>query len=172
MKKERNDLVGGLVLVGLGVVFLIGRFFKFDGLPTALLILGGLALMFGVAGMVTRESGYFVPSGILGGIGLGIGLMSIPLSINNGDAEGALFLLGFAAGWVAIVGLTAVFSNRTQWWPIIPGGIMAIIGGSLLVGEVGISLLEGVGNYWPVILIVIGVYVIVEQFFGKGQKAG
>ena len=74
-----------------------------------------------------------IPGGVLTGIGLGILAMQVPVQFPAVD-QNSIFLLCFALGWFLITLLTALFAS-TQWWALIPGGIMALIGGSLLIAN-------------------------------------
>jgi hypothetical protein len=119
--KLNEKLVWGVLLVGLGILFLAGRFFNLDSfiLPIIAAVLIG-------AGIVTRHAGPMTPGGILAGISLGTFAMNLPMV--QGDAEGGVFLLSFALGWYSIVLLSALFTQETQWWAIVPAGIMGGIG--------------------------------------------
>ncbi|MGQ9482705.1 hypothetical protein [Chloroflexus sp.] len=84
----------GITLIAIGVVLLLGNVID-TGLP----ILPALAIIFTAftaVGIRTRCSGWFIPAGILGGIGLGAILTDVlPLAE---EAESGVFLLSFAVG--------------------------------------------------------------------------
>lgn len=159
MNNKRNDIIGGILLVLFGLLALIGQFVNFGEL-VGLLIVPGIGFIFLIAGIVARQPGFLIPGGILSGIGAGILLIEGPFAHVNGDAEGGIFLLAFAAGWVLITVTTAVFSKQTHWWPLIPGSILALIGGGLLTGGIMHNMLEIVGKIWPIFLILGGIYVL------------
>jgi predicted membrane protein len=71
-----------------------------------------------------------------------------------------VFLVVFGLGWFLIVLLTAVFTNQTQWWALIPGGIIGFVGLAILFGGVFMKTLTAVSFLWPVVLIIVGVYVL------------
>ena len=81
----------------------------------------------------------------------------------NGTTQAGLFLLAFAGGWFLITVLTAVFTRHTQWWALIPGAIMALVGGGLVVGGAALNVLELVGRGWPLILVALGLAIIVRR---------
>lgn len=157
--KRRDSVVLGVVLVVVGALFLLGQV-----LDVGLLILPLLAVAFLVAGIVTRAAGWFVPTGIVGGIGLSVVMME--RSTLSGDGEGAVFLLNFALGWASITLLARVFSGETVRWPLIPAGVLALLGGGLLAGDKGQRVLElvfTVGGYaWPIALVVAGVTMLLK----------
>jgi len=77
-----------------------------------------------------------------------------PVADQNG-----VFLLCFALGWFLITLLTAL-STCTQWWALIPGGIMALIGGAILVTNGAFRWLD-LNLVYAAILIVIGLVLLV-----------
>jgi hypothetical protein len=153
----RDRTIVGALLVGLGLFFGLAQFIN-----VGTLVLPFLATAFLVVGFATRSSGWFIPGGILAGISGGVYLLEsgwIPEAV-----EGGAFLLVFAAGWVLIAGLSRLFTREAHDWALIPGGIMAVIGGLVLLGEQGVrwlDLLFTVFNFtWPLALIGVGIYLI------------
>jgi hypothetical protein len=160
VKQMPKQAVGGVVLIALGVLFLIGQFVQTTWYGQ--LMLGVLAVGFLATGLLTRNSGWLVPGGILGGLSLGIALQNLVVDVSD-ERKAAIFLLCFAAGWVLMT-LLSLVTTRIQWWPLIPGGIMALIGGGLFIGGAAITVLQFVGSYgWPLILIAIGIAIIVRR---------
>ena len=154
---KRNHLAWGIVLVGLGLWMLVSNLTGWD-LGAAFPL--GLGLIFLVWGSVTRKLGLLIPGGILSGIGAGALLVSGPFSGLEGEAEGGLFMLSFAVGWALITLTSALFIRKVAWWPLIPGGIMAFIGGALLIGGPALEVLTYLGQGWPIALIAVGLYLI------------
>lgn len=158
---KNKSVFSGLGLIVLGAVFMVSQFVEIDGrffLPL-------LGLGFIGWSVLSRTQGLLIPGGILSGIGLGVVLAESAWAVRlEGDLEGSLFLLGFAAGWVSIVVLTKLFFNEFQWWPLIPGGIMALIGVGILTDGVLLETVGSIGKMWPLILIAIGVSSVWKQF--------
>ena len=71
--------------------------------------------------------------------------------------------MGFALGWFLITVLSKVFTQETQWWALIPGAIMALIGGGLMLGGAALNVLEFAGRWWPLILVALGLVIIVRR---------
>ncbi len=158
---RRSALVGGALLVAIRLLVLLAQTINIESL--GLLFLPALGGLFLVAGIVGRQAGFIIPGGILTGIGVGALLIqgsSVPLS---GTAQGGMFLLAFAGGWFLITFLTAAFTRCTQWWALIPGTIMALVGGALLMGGAALNLLEFAGRWWPLILVALGLVIIVRR---------
>jgi hypothetical protein len=78
-------------------------------------------------------------------------------------------MLSFALGWVLITVLTAVFTEETHWWALIPAAIMGLIGGTVLVGGFFETALTLLGKFWPVALIVLGASVLLQAVRGKAS---
>ena len=155
-----NRLFGGLFLIGLGLLVLAAQFIQAQWM--GLLILPLLSAGFLLWGLFARNSGLLVPGGILGGIGLGTYLTSGPFAEAGEQTQGGVFMLAFAAGWALVVLLSFVI-NRAQWWPLIPGGIMAVVGVALLAGGAGVMVLEWLGKLWPLVLVIIGAAMLLRR---------
>jgi hypothetical protein len=155
--KVNSGLIVGLVLILGGLLALAGQFVTISlGEYFGTLLLLGLGLIFMVAGILTREEGWFIPGGILTGLGAGVALMASPWAARLPGEAGGWFLLVFAAGWALIPIMTAIFGDETHWWALIPGGIIGLVGAAVLFGGVFIDALEWAGKLWPLALIVIG----------------
>lgn len=159
-KDRRNRIIGGVALVLFGLIALVAQFIDLEWV--GLLILPALSLIFLAWGIITRQSGLFIPAGILGGIGAGTLLITSGFDWTD-DAEGGVFLLAFALGWVAIPILSTIFTDENHWWALIPAAILGLVGAALLFGGVAFSALELAGRFWPVILIIIGFVILLRR---------
>ncbi|MEF3274330.1 MAG: hypothetical protein K6356_08005 [Chloroflexus sp.] len=158
--EQRERSIAGMVLIAIGITLLLGYVIN-----SGLVVLPLMAMTFAIVGIRTHSSGWFIPAGILAGIGLGAALIeTLPLTE---DWEGAIFLLSFAAGWTSIPLLSALFANERVWWPFIPGGVMALTGLLILIGESGMTLLDLIFNQagwvWPLVLIGIGLVLLLRR---------
>ena len=155
---RRGRIFTGLAMIAFGAIWLLNEFFSFN---TGHLVLPALAAIFLVWGIVTRSAGLLIPGGILGGVGTGVLLM------NNLALEGAghpgVFLLSLAAGFAAITLLSAVFTDETMWWALIPAGFIAVVGSGLLIGGPALEVLSFLGRYWPVVPIIIGLSLLFRK---------
>lgn len=160
-KHNREGLAWGLVLVLIGIVALAGQFVEFSWPDSwGVFFLAGLGAILLILGIVKREAGWIIPGGIISGIGWGIVAIEGPTNLFSGLEDGGVFMLSFAAGWVLITLLTAVFTDETHWWALIPGGIMALIGATVLWGGLFTNILELLGKLWPLALIIAGIGVL------------
>ena len=155
-----HRIAAGVILVLFGAATLLQRWLDIGNYIVILLGLGML-----IWGSVSRRSGWIIPGGVLTGIGLGILAMQDPWQFPVADQSG-VFLVCFALGWFLITLLTALFTC-TQLWALIPGGIMALIGGGILVTNGTIRWMD-LNLVYAVILIVIGLILLVTR--GRVKK--
>lgn len=104
-----------------------------------------------------------IPGGIMSGIGAFNVLVSGPFATLNDDAQGGLFLLMFAAGWVIVAVGVSVFTRTAVWWPLIPGTIMGLVGVAVLFGGAWVLALEFVGAWWPLGLVALGALLLARR---------
>ena len=157
----RNRVIAGAALILIGALVLIGQVTQSTQL--ALLVPAMLGVIFLAWGLITRTFGLVIPGSILVGVGLGTYLITGPYSTMEGEAQGGLFMVAFAAGWLLMCLLSPLTSSGFQWWPLIPGAIIGAIGAALLSGGFGIQLLQIIGYGWPLILVGIGIYLLVKR---------
>jgi hypothetical protein len=159
--KKKNDYTGGLILIGIGVLFLIGQFVNLEN--WGLLFLPALGALFLLWGILAKEGGLMVPGGIISGIGWGS--YAIAGELMPGVDDGGIFMIIFGLGFMSIALFSALFAKETHWWALIPGGIISFIGVAIMFGGVFLGAVELAGQFWPVVLILVGLYVII-----KGSK--
>lgn len=158
----RNRAVAGAALIIIGAVALIAQFA--DSVTVAMLVMPTLALIFLIWGLVTRTFGLIIPGGILAGLGLGTYLtIAGPLAGVEEPSMGGIILVCFAGGWLLISLLSPLTGERFQWWPLIPGGILGIIGLILLGGGPALQVLKVIGYAWPLALVALGIYLLVKR---------
>ncbi len=159
-QQNRGRLIGGALMIGIGLYLLVAQFVQSEWM--GLLIMPGLGLAFVLGGLIGRNAGLLVPGGILSGLGAGAYLVAEPFAAASEMAQGGLFLLAFAGGWALIV-LLSWFIGQRVLWPLIPGGILAVIGALLLGGGTGLQILEWAGRLWPVALVLGGLAVLFRR---------
>lgn len=145
--------VQGLVLIVVGVVLLLAtRAFPIG--DQNVLIVGALLL---VAYAFTGRYGLLVPAGILTGLGAGIAARDWV------GADRAPVLLGLGVGFlfVYVVDLARSGRQAAEWWPLVPGGILVAVG--LLQIVRGSGILQAVAAWWPALLILLGVWLLVRR---------
>ncbi len=161
IRSTRGPLTGGIILIAIGILALLSQLDIFADI--GMFFVPALGIIFLAWGLLTRTFGLIIPGGILGGIGLGIVLMEGPLAGLAEPAQGATFLLAFAAGWALISLLSKFTAGAFQWWPLIPAAVLGLIGGLLVAGETGLQVLKVIGYAWPVALIAAGAWIILRK---------
>ena len=164
--KRREGITGGIILVIIGIMVLIGQLVD-TGWLGALIPLG-LGVIFMTWGILTREAGLMIPGGILSGVGLGVALIGTPLGdlallAPLAENEGAAFMGAFALGWFSITAASALFARETMWWALIPGAVFALIAAGIGLGGLFMTAVAILGRFWPVLLILIGLYIVGKQ---------
>lgn len=155
---KRSRYAGGAVLIILGVSLLIGPLtgwrFSWMALPT-------MAAVFLTWGLIIRSFGLLIPGGILAGIALGVTLTQNMADYAGSPANGALFLLCFVAGWALISLLSPFTTTGFRWWPLIPGAVLALVGGALATNQP--LLLNWLSYLGPLTLIGIGAWLVLRK---------
>jgi hypothetical protein len=151
-----HQIAGGVILILAGVAFLLTLWLDISMYVVLMIGVGMLAL-----GIFSRSNGWIIPGGVLSGIGLGILVFEGPWKLPLADQpRSGIFLLCFAFGWFVITLLSGLVNRKTLWWPLIPGGIMALLGGIIwLVSDwtkvqVASTIIESGA------LILIGIYLL------------
>jgi hypothetical protein len=157
---RNHRMAAGIILIVFGAASLLQRWLNIGNYVVLLLGMGMLTW-----GSISRRTGWIIPGGVLTGIGLGILAEEGHWFLITADQSG-VFLVCFAFGWFLITLLTALFTC-TQWWALIPGGIMAVIGGSILVTN-GAVRWEDLNLVYAIALLIIGLFLIAYK--GRPKK--
>ncbi|MBN1485570.1 MAG: hypothetical protein JXA37_12705 [Chloroflexia bacterium] len=134
MKQRQWILVIGILLIASGVLFLLGELNWLSFLGTLIpLFWGGIfvvgATLFLNVFLRDREQWWaIIPAGVLASLGATILTSQIPFL---DTFSGFVFLGGMGATFLIVY-----LFNRQHWWALIPGGILALLAGVVLVGEI------------------------------------
>lgn len=147
--RDRDPLIGGLVLIAIGALLLAGNWVP--GVATLIPLAVGIVLL--VLFVARRQFGLLVAGCIVSGVGVGVALASR----TGGTDAGALVLLSMAGGFASIW-LVARLAELPEpaAWSLVPAAILGSIGALLLVGIDGVAI----GDWWPLVLVALGVLVI------------
>lgn len=157
-ESQPNDRwASGIVLIGIGVLVLVVNLVKSETL--AMLVLPLLGIAFLAWAFFSRRFPLVIPGSILLGLGVGV-LLASQMTTTTDEPKGGVVVLGLAAGFLAIALLSPLFEKARAWWALIPAAILALVGGALMLGDQGIRFLEVVGQWWPLILVAVGLYVL------------
>lgn len=165
MSNRRGSLIPGLVLICLGLMLLAGRleweFLRWRNIYPLILIAVGLASAYSIRGRGHRD-GVFVSVFLLS-IGAFFVLRNygfVPYLYI--EEVWPIFLVAAGLGFVAIF-----LFVPSEWRLLIPGSALLLFGVLLLARELGYLRIYRLSEYWPVILVAIGLSV-----FFKGLKQG
>ncbi|MDR3577388.1 MAG: hypothetical protein P4L50_26295 [Anaerolineaceae bacterium] len=142
----------------LGACFLFTRLRVVD---FALYLSLGLGLAMLAWGMARRLFGLVIPGCLVIGAGSGVFLAwGYSIEVNE-LAKTGLLLVCFALAWLLITICSKVITEKFVWWPLIPGGVIAMVGWGLYIGGNPGNAVNFIGNTTSVGLILFGLYLLV-----------
>lgn len=157
-KRGGQRLFLGLVLLAVGAALLLARMHVVASGPAILLAVGVALALWGV---LQRRLGPLVPGCVL--LGLGAGMF---LGDRGVEALGMVrwHVLGLGFGFVLIFLLALVLGLGSQVWALVVGLVLCAVGFlPHLKGLVDPQVLVAVRTYWPVLLVVAGLYLVVKE---------
>lgn len=168
-KKTRSNIAFGLILILIGGWFLavqlvpdLGWFWEYVSWPVIIIGVGVFLLLLG---LILGEGGMAVPACIVGGIG---GLLYWQNATGNWESWSYAWAL--IPGFVGVgLMLSALLGEGGRedfrvgvWMSMISLIVFAILGNFF-----GLSMLA---TFWPILLIVFGVWILIQPLF-KSNKA-
>jgi UDP-N-acetylmuramyl pentapeptide phosphotransferase/UDP-N-acetylglucosamine-1-phosphate transferase len=160
--QPRSALIVGFVLVLIGGGALVSELLPdYDRYVPLLVGLGLLAVF-----LMTRSYVALVFAAILTGIGAGL-LVADLLPGTEDDGPGAV--LGLAFGFLGIWAVSWLLRLKEHhFWPLIPGGILALVGTGLVL-----DLFETDASKWviPAVVVTIGVLVMAFGFLRMSRES-
>jgi len=155
-KKNAQKIFLGVILVLFGLVLIAARSINFG---VFVLLIPGVSML--IWGCFSKEAGWIIPGSIVSSIGVASYLITeTNLGKGNESSLGGTFLLIFALGFAMITLLTRIFTGKAHFWALIPGSIIALFGGLLLMGEKGNYLLEMSNYLWAGALVIVGLIIL------------
>jgi hypothetical protein len=165
--QRRTSVIGGLILIAVGVVLFLAQIlpgFRIDFSWPWIVI--GVGLFLFALGAAVGEPGMAVPATIVSGIG---GILTYQNATGNWES--------WAYAWTLIpgfVGLGIVLMNLLggKESPLKDGLTLMLISLIMLAvfgsffGALGLA-----GDYWPVLLILLGVVLLGRTFIGRGSES-
>jgi hypothetical protein len=126
-----------------------------------LLLLLGVSFL--IWGTIRKIFGLIIPGCLLSTIGPGVYFSwGTPPPINI-LAQTGIMLAWFALGWGLITLFSRRMFERIAWWPLIPGGILAVTGWGLYIGGDPGSAVNFIGNTGTVGVIIFGLYLVLMR---------
>lgn len=163
---RRASIVGGIILVLLGVLFLAReiapQFFQFWDWPFVIIGLGLLFLIWAVASGV---GGLAVPASILAGIGGILYYQNI-----TGDWESWAYVWALIPAFVGIGIIIGGIIDQNFKDAISSGLIMLLISAMLFFAfGSAFGLDPNITVYWPVLLIALGLVALIRALLSGGR---
>jgi hypothetical protein len=166
MRERRRGVVGGLILIALGIVFLVAQ--RYPEAFGAWMFLVGLAVIFLAVYLYTREYGFLIPGCILMSIGVPLAIIQYQTAQpgmvieSMSPDQGGFVVLGLGLGFICIwlIDLLVARGRPGGWWPLIPGGLLLAAGLAITSGNE--QWLDTIGQWWPLIFIVIGGGILLQ----------
>lgn len=154
--RKSGAYVGATLLIVIGAVALfanlVGSTYVYESIPLA------IGLAFGVAYMFTRHYGFLVPAGILTGVGSGV----LTSSLLNATDNGTYIVVAIGLGFLGIYAVDVLVSGTAiRWWPLIPGGLMLLVGTGMASQSEG--LVRQLQVWAPALLIALGVLILLTR---------
>ena len=153
-------LVPGGILASAGLCFCFTSLRLVD---LALYLTLGVGLSLLVWGIARRIFGLIIPGGLLCGIGPGIYLAWGGSAQPNPLAQTGLMLVWFAFGWGLVILFSRMVTAGFVWWPLIPGGVLAMTGWGLYIGGNPGGAASFIGNTGSIGLIIFGLYLLLMR---------
>ncbi|MBC8181981.1 hypothetical protein H8E88_12750 [candidate division KSB1 bacterium] len=172
---KRSSILPGLVLIFVGSIILLYKLFPGfvdfrHTYPVVLLVLG-VMMIFSVCCKSKTDKGAVFPGTILFLIGLFYFLRNFNLIEYYYVREvWPIFIIIVGLGF-----LTLFIAKPSDKGVLIPAGILLFIGVISLLNKlylIDVELWEIIADYWPVILIVIGVSIILGSFKRRQHLEG
>ena len=174
--KQRTNLAGGLVLIALGAWFLFlqlapeGWRLWISAERSWPFFVIGVGVLLLVIGALTGTPGMVIPACIVGGIG---GILYWQNATNHWESWSYMWALipGFVGIGTVLAGLLE--GKRKMVWEggktMLTSAILFVIFAAFFGGLTGLGPLR---DYWPVLLIALGLWALVRPFFaGRSVKS-
>ncbi len=146
---------------GLAIIFYMQEKHLLDFILYISVPLGVVFLLWGIS---EKKFGLIIPGSLIATMAMGVFMGWRDSTQPEGLQESGTMLVWFALGWMLIVVLSRVITKRFIWWPLIPGGIMLMVGSGLYIGGNPGNTLDFLGNTGSIGLILFGIYLILLKF--------
>ncbi|NTW44579.1 MAG: hypothetical protein HGB14_09155 [Anaerolineaceae bacterium] len=120
----------------------------------------GISIALLYSGIYWKLFGLIIPGSILVGISPGVFFAWSNTEGQNGLVRTGVMLVWFALGWGLVTIFARVQTFKFVWWPLIPGGILAMVGWGLYIGGNPQSAVGFIGNTGSIGLLIFGIYIL------------
>ncbi len=153
-------------LIPAGGIFSVGANFFWGDLSLLSFVLFlsvGFGLVLLLTGIFTRLMGLILAGALLATTGAGVYFGWNRSAGPNALAQTGIMLAWFSLGWILLTVIYRALFHKFMWWPLIPGGILAMVGWGLYIGGNPGNALSFIGNTGSIGLIVFGIYLLLMR---------
>lgn len=154
----RGKLIAGIILIIIGIAILLRNLgFLEPGIFAA-----AIGASFLVAYAFRRLLGFLIPGMIL--LWLGVASILTQSHVISSRLDGPVTLTALGLSFILIY---VFMGRRRHWWPLVPGGILFLVGAVGILSVLGIlplTLAQLSSLILPIVLIIVGVWLIFEQW--------
>lgn len=123
----------------------------------------GVGLPFILWALIVRLFGLAIPGCLIVASGAGVYLGWYSPGLDNSLVRTGIMLVWFALGWGLITLSGRMILQRYIWWPLIPGGILAMVGWGLYIGGDPDNALSFISNTGSIALMIFGLYLLLMR---------
>jgi hypothetical protein len=153
-------LVPGGIIASIGLCFLFSQLLFVD---FVLYLVTGVGLVLLLWGIYRRLFGLIIPGCLLTTIGPGIYFAWGTSLATNALTKTGMMLVVFSLGWGLLILFGRMLTARFVWWPLIPGGIFAVVGWGLYIGGDPGNAMSFIANTGSIGLIIFGLYLLLMR---------
>ena len=170
--KTRSNLAVGIMLILVGGWFLALQFFPdigdwFWGIFDWPIIIIGVGACLLIFGLLAGAPGMAVPASIVAGIG---GILAYQNA--TGDWESWAYMWSLIPGFVGVGVMLASVLGEGGREGFRSGLTLAFISAILFLVFSSIMGANPLGDWWPVLLIALGLWLLIQPFFRKNKSEG
>jgi hypothetical protein len=148
------------VLAGVTTAFLFTQYRLLDfilwiGLGVGIALLG--------SGIYWKLFGLVIPGSLVIGAVPGVYFAWAESGSKNALVQTSVMLVWFALGWGLVTIFARVRTLKFTWWPLIPGGIIGMVGWGLYIGGNPQSAVGFIGNTGSIGLLIFGIYILLMR---------
>jgi hypothetical protein len=132
-------------------------------LDFSLFISLGLGLALLEIGLTHQWIGLIIPGCLVAFTGLGVYVPWETEFGGNALAKTGGMLVLFAFGWAFISVFSRLIHQGFIWWPLIPGGVLAVVGWGLYSGGNPSHALQFIGNTGTAAILILGFYLLMMR---------
>jgi hypothetical protein len=157
-RSDRGLLIPAYVMWAIAGLIALITLNVLRGESVATYVLTAIALPFLAVFLRDRSKwGALIPAYVLLAVGVMVGLIGARVLSD-------LLVPAYVMFAIAIPFFVVYTRNPKEWWPLIPAGIMAVIGLSFLIAEAAVQYIG------PVVMILAGAWILVRMFT-RGEPA-